>query len=95
MAAGLLAVAAFMTVTPYSVGEAYAVDTDPGTLSGSLITQLRRITKVNSSATTRPIIIPCRGAVHLRDPSQLGDQTAGQRAGIGIALFLRADQPDR
>lgn len=25
MAAGLLAVAAFMTVTPYSVGEAYAV----------------------------------------------------------------------
>ncbi len=33
-------------------------DTDPGTLSGSLITQLRRITKVNSSATTRPIIIP-------------------------------------
>ena len=33
-------------------------DTEAGTLSGNLMTQLRRTIKVNISATTRPIIIP-------------------------------------
>ncbi|MNT36832.1 hypothetical protein D3C72_1729390 [compost metagenome] len=33
-------------------------DTDAGTLSGKVMTQLRRITKVNISATIRPMIIP-------------------------------------
>ena len=33
-------------------------DTDAGTLSGRRITQLRRMIKVNISATTSPITIP-------------------------------------
>ncbi|MNT71055.1 hypothetical protein D3C71_1805170 [compost metagenome] len=33
-------------------------ETEDGTLSGRVMTQLRRITKVNISATIRPITIP-------------------------------------
>ena len=42
-------------------------DTDVGTLSGNLMTQLRRTTKVNISATARPIMIP---EIILAPPSQ-------------------------
>ncbi len=58
MAAGLLAVAAFMTVTPYSVGEAYAVGAN--WLGGQH--HLRDDYRSGRC-----------GTVHLRDPSQLGD----------------------
>ncbi|MNN72554.1 hypothetical protein D3C81_1886060 [compost metagenome] len=43
-------------------------ETEAGTLSGNLITQLRRTTKVNISATTRPIIIP---EIMFAPPNQL------------------------
>ncbi|MNV73332.1 hypothetical protein D3C71_1664730 [compost metagenome] len=43
-------------------------DTEEGTLSGRLMTQLRRTTKVNISATTRPITMP---EMMLAPPSQL------------------------
>ncbi|VDZ67347.1 PTS system, chitobiose-specific IIC component [Klebsiella aerogenes] len=63
MAAGLLAVAAFMTVTPYSVGEAYAVGAN--WLGGQNI-------------ISGMIIGPGGGGtVHLCHSPQLGHQTAG------------------
>ncbi len=43
-------------------------DTEAGTLSGRLITQLRRTMKANISATTSPITIP---EMMLAPPSQL------------------------
>ncbi|SAF67785.1 Uncharacterised protein [Enterobacter cloacae] len=43
-------------------------ETEAGTLSGKRITQLRRIMKVNISATTSPIIIP---EMMFAPPSQL------------------------
>lgn len=43
-------------------------DTEAGTLSGRLITQLRRTMKANISATTSPITIP---EMMLAPPNQL------------------------
>ncbi len=77
MAAGLLAVAAFMTVTPYSVGEAYAVGANwlggQNIISGMIIGLV--VAELFTFVIRRNWVI----------------QTAGQRAGVGITLFLSAD----
>ena len=78
MAAGLLAVAAFMTVTPYSVGRSLCGGrqlvgrgrtSSPGLIIGLVVAELFTF------------VIRRNWVIRL----------AGQRAGVGITLFLSAD----
>ncbi|MNP45738.1 hypothetical protein D3C76_1396840 [compost metagenome] len=62
-------------------------DTDAGTLSGKRITQLRRIIKVNISATTRPITIP---EMMFAPPSQLAPTAYASPTLYGVTVIKAA-----